>query len=70
MADYMDGINRICAPDDSFKEFLVLYDRVEVYNYCGVGANRRIDLVDEYSTFDAGDPWIRDLADIAIRHWN
>ena len=39
MADYMDRINQICAPDDSFKGFLVLYDRVEVYSYSGVGAN-------------------------------
>ena len=70
MADYMDRINQICAPDDRFKGFLVLYDRVEVYSYSGVGANRRVDLVDEYSMFDAGDTWTRDLADIAIRHWN
>ena len=71
MTNYMRRINRICSPDDSFKGFLVSYDRVAVYSYSGPRSdNRRIDMVDEYSMFDAGDPWTRDLADIAIRHWN
>ena len=70
MVDYMERINEISSPGNNFKGFLVLEDEVEIYSYVGHGANRRPDRVDMYSMFDAGNPWTRDLADIAIRYWN
>ena len=70
MTDYMERIDKICAPGDSFKGFLILEDKVQVFSYVGLGANRRPEKVDMYSIFDAGNPWTRDLADIAIQYWN
>lgn len=70
MYHYMRRIHQICAPGDSFKGFLVSQDRVEVYSYTGFGAHRTAEKVDEYSMFDPGNPWTRDLADIAIQYWN
>ena len=70
MSQYMGRILQICSPGDSFKGFLVSQDTVEVYSYVGLGASRRAEKVDEYSMFDAGNPWTRDLADIAIQYWN
>jgi hypothetical protein len=70
MADYMERIHQICAPGDSFKGFLVLKDTVIVYSYAGIGNRRSGSIVEEYSMFDPGNPWTRDLAGIAIRYWN
>ena len=67
---YMSRINEISSPDNSFKGFLVLEDVVEIYSYVGYGAYRYPEKVGMYSMFDAGNPWTRDLADIAIRYWN
>lgn len=68
MADYMTRIGQICTPgaSDSFNGFFVLQDTVQVFSYFGVGAHRRPEQVDEYSIFDAGNPWTSDLADIAF----
>jgi len=70
MIHYLKRIHQICAPGDSFKGFLILEDKVEVYGYVGFGAARRVEKVDEYSMFRADNPWARDLADIAIQYWN
>lgn len=70
MHAYMKRINEISSPDNSFKGFLVLEDEVEIFSYVGHGANRRPLSLGTYSMFDAGNPWTRDLADIAIRYWN
>ena len=70
MSHYMRRIDQICTPNNSFKEFLILQDIVEVYSYVGFSEFRRVEKVDEYSMFDAGNPWTRDLANIAIQYWN
>jgi hypothetical protein len=71
MVEYMERINEISAPPDSFKGFLVLQDTVKVFSYYTDFFGIRLPMeVGIYSMFDAANPWTRDLADIAIQYWN
>jgi hypothetical protein len=70
MIAYMDRIHEICNPNDSFQGFLIMEDIVEVYGYSGIGARRRTEIVNKYSMFAPGNPFTRDLVEIAIDHWN
>ena len=70
MIRFMTRINQICSPGNSFKGFLVMENEVLVFGYSGHGEYRRPEVVDSYSMFDEGNPWTRDLADIAVQFWN
>ena len=70
MSDYMTRIDEICTPGNDFKGFLVMESQVLVFGYSGHGEYRRVEVVDSYSMFDAGNPWSWDLANIAVRSWN
>ncbi|KAF8958814.1 hypothetical protein BDZ97DRAFT_1923432 [Flammula alnicola] len=70
MVAYMVRVNEIAAPNNSFRGFLVMEDHVQVYGYTGYGPNRSVEMVDEYDMFAPGNPFTRDLADIATNYWN
>lgn len=70
MIHYMKRINQISSPSNNFRGFLVMENKVQVYGYSGIGANRREEMVEEYNIFDAGNRFTKDLTDIAIAHWN
>ena len=70
MVAYMHRILTICHPNDSFRGFLLMKDSVQVYGYSGIGTRRHVEIVDQYNIFAVGNPFTRDLVEIAIRHWN